>query len=124
MGSRALNRAVGIADADLRDAHYSERQRLIAGEARISRLVLDASPDGRVERGIWQITEGVMSDVEYDEASVVISGRAMIEFEDGATIEIGPGDFLVLEAGARTVWTIHETVRKAYQVTYEPSEVG
>ena len=48
---------------------------------------------------------------------VVVSGRATIEFEDGASIDVGPGDVCVLEEGARTVWTVHETLRKAYQIT-------
>jgi EutQ-like cupin domain len=41
-----------------------------------------------------------------------------VEFEDGPTIEIGPGDVGLLEDGASTIWRVHETIRKAYQITY------
>jgi hypothetical protein len=47
-------------------------------------LVLDASPEGRVTRGVWQITPGVVADVEADEFFVVG----------------------VLHAGDRAVWRI------------------
>jgi uncharacterized protein len=73
--------------------------------------------DDVVERGVWEITPGVVTDVEADELFVVVAGRATIEVEDGPTLEVGPGDAVVLEAGARTRWTVHETLRKVYQVT-------
>jgi hypothetical protein len=46
--------------------------------------LLDASPEGRVTRGVWQITPGVVADVEADEFFVVG----------------------VLHAGDRAVWRI------------------
>jgi uncharacterized cupin superfamily protein len=73
--------------------------------------------DDVVERGIWQITPGTVTDVEADEMFVVISGRATISVDGGATFDVGPGDVCVLEAGARTTWTVHETLRKVYQIT-------
>jgi uncharacterized protein len=64
--------------------------------------------------GIWQHTAGVSTDVEVDEIFVVLSGRATIEVASGPTIEVGPGDVGVLEAGAETTWTVHEDLRKVY----------
>lgn len=64
--------------------------------------------------GIWQHTTGVSTDVEVDEIFVVLSGRATIEVADGPTLEVGPGDVGVLEAGAETTWTVHENLRKIY----------
>ena len=64
--------------------------------------------------GIWQHTAGVSTDVEVDEIFVVLSGRATIEVAGGPTLEVGPGDVGVLEAGAETTWTIHEDLRKIY----------
>ncbi len=90
---------------------------VVSGDPQTSDLVLHESADGRVVRGIWQCTEGVVRDVEADEVFVVVSGRATIEIEGGPTLEVGPGDVCVLEEGARTVWTIHETLRKTYQIT-------
>ena len=64
--------------------------------------------------GIWQHTAGVSTDVEVDEIFVVLSGRATIAVADGPTLEVGPGDVGVLEAGAETTWTVHEDLRKIY----------
>jgi hypothetical protein len=64
--------------------------------------------------GIWQHTAGVSTDVEVDEIFVVLTGRATIEVAGGPTLEVGPGDVGVLEAGAETTWTVHEDLRKIY----------
>lgn len=63
------------------------------------------------------ITPGVVTDVEADELFVVLSGRATIEVEGGPTLVVGPGDVAVLPEGAVTRWTVHETLRKVYQIT-------
>ncbi len=64
--------------------------------------------------GIWQHTAGVSTDVEVVEIFVVLGGRATIEVAGGPTLQVGPGDVGVLEAGAETTWTIHEDLRKIY----------
>lgn len=69
---------------------------------------------GDAHYGIWEITPGVSTDVESDEVFVVLSGRARIDFADGSSIEVGPGDLVRLHAGDRTVWTVSETLRKVY----------
>ena len=63
------------------------------------------------------ITEGTVTDVEQDELFVVLEGRATIEIDGGPTLEVGPGDVCVLERGARTTWTVHEALRKVFQIT-------
>jgi uncharacterized cupin superfamily protein len=70
-----------------------------------------------VEHGIWQITPGVATDVEVDEVFVVVSGRATVEVEGGPTLELAPGTVGTLRAGDRTVWRVHETLRKVYVAT-------
>ncbi len=70
---------------------------------------------GGHEVGVWEMTPGAMSDVEADELFVVIAGRATVEFvETGTWMLLGPGDVVQLRAGARTVWTVTETLRKVY----------
>jgi uncharacterized cupin superfamily protein len=70
--------------------------------------------EGR-EYGVWEMTPGAMSDVEVDELFIVIAGHAVVELEsDGTRIELSPGSVGRLAAGARTVWTVTETLRKIY----------
>lgn len=90
---------------------------IVEGDPQVSGLSLDTSADGKVKRGIWQHTVGVSRDTEGDELFVVLTGRATIEVEDGPTLEVGPGDVGLLHAGDRTIWRIHEDLRKIYQST-------
>lgn len=69
---------------------------------------------GDASYGIWEITPGVSTDVESEELFVVVSGRARIDFGDGSSIDVGPGDLVRLHAGEQTVWTVSETLRKVY----------
>jgi uncharacterized cupin superfamily protein len=97
---------------------------VLDGRPEVHELALDSATHGGVtiERGIWQITPGTVRDVEVDELFVVVSGRATVEIADGPTLELAPGVLGVLRAGDRTVWRIHETLRKVYQATF-PAEV-
>jgi len=72
------------------------------------------------EAGVWVHTVGASTDVEVDEAFVVLEGRATIATEGEGSIDVGPGDAVLLEAGARTTWTVHEPLRKFY-VTVPPT---
>lgn len=73
---------------------------------------------GGLDVGVWEMTPGVMRDVESDEVFVVLSGAAVVEFADGtAPLTIGPGDVVRLAAGAETVWTVTDTLRKVYLTT-------
>lgn len=116
MQARDTPFTVAPADVEL-EPWPLEPEQVVQGDPQVSGVVLHESADGRVERGIWQHTPGVSRDVESDELFVVVSGRATIEVEDGPVLEVGPGDAAVLRAGDRTVWTVHETLRKVYQVT-------
>ncbi|MFA9432530.1 cupin domain-containing protein [Egicoccus sp. AB-alg2] len=111
-----MSQAVHVAEIALEPDSLAPEQ-VVAGDPQVRARVLHTSADGRVERGVWEITPGVVTDVEADELFVVVAGRATIEIEGGDTLEVGPGDAVVLEEGARTRWTVHETLRKVYQVT-------
>jgi uncharacterized cupin superfamily protein len=70
---------------------------------------------GGLEVGVWEMTPGMMSDVESDEVFVVLSGSATVEFADESeTLHVQTGDVVRLAAGANTVWTVTETIRKVY----------
>ena len=107
-----------VSAADLRlDPSPLDPAQIVSGTPETADLVLWESADGRVTRGVWEITPGVVTDVELDEVFVVLSGRATIEIEGAQTVEATPGDVVILGEGARTTWTVHETLRKVYQVT-------
>lgn len=68
-----------------------------------------------LEVGVWEMAPGTATDVEADEVFVVIAGRAVVDFpEIGRRLDLGVGDVVRLTAGDRTVWTVHETLRKVY----------
>jgi len=110
--------AVSAADLTLEPTLLDPAQ-IVSGTPETAELVLWESADGRITRGVWQITPGVVTDVELDELFVVVSGRATIEIEGADPIEAEPGSVVILGEGAKTRWTIHETLRKVYQVTYD-----
>lgn len=66
--------------------------------------------------GVWEMTPGAMTDTEAEEVFVVLAGSATVEFTEPALppIELRPGSVVRLTEGMRTVWTVHETLRKAY----------
>jgi uncharacterized cupin superfamily protein len=86
--------------------------------------VLDGSPlagyvvlgefEGR-EYGVWEMTPGAASDVENSELFVVLAGAGTVEFIDTeTTVELVPGSVMTLEAGARTIWTVTQSLRKVW----------
>ncbi|MEU7898999.1 cupin domain-containing protein [Nonomuraea sp. NPDC049152] len=101
-------RVMHVADVQL-DPDPLDPAQIVSGTPATSVAELDEG------RGIWEITPGVVTDVERDEIFVVLSGRASIAVEGGETVEVGPGDVCLLPEGAKTTWTVHETLRKVYQ---------
>jgi uncharacterized cupin superfamily protein len=70
---------------------------------------------GGLQAGVWEMTPGVMRDVEADELFVVLAGAASVEFDDGSpTLTLGAGDVVRMKQGAKTLWTVTETLRKLY----------
>ncbi len=106
-------RAAALSDAELA-AVPLDPQQVVAGAPEVRVLPLHEAE--QLEVGVWQHSEGVSTDVEADELFVVLSGRATVEVDGGPTLEVAPGDVGLLPAGARTTWTVHETLRKVYVV--------
>lgn len=104
-------RAAALPDTELVPAPLDAEQ-VVAGSPEVRVLPLHEAED--LEVGVWQHGAGVSTDVEADELFVVLSGRATVEVDGGPTLEVGPGDVGLLTAGARTTWTVHETLRKVY----------
>ena len=70
------------------------------------------------EFGVWEMTPGAMSDVEDDEFFVVIAGAGSVEFlDDEVVVQLVPGSVMTLAAGARTIWTVTQTLRRVWMAT-------
>lgn len=87
---------------------------VVAGSPRTRLEALISAGD--LEIGIWEITSGIVRDIESDEVFVVLSGRGRVEFDDGSSLPLSEGTVVRLCAGERTTWTIYETLRKVYIV--------
>lgn len=73
-----------------------------------------------IEIGIWEITPGVVVDIEADEVLVVLEGLAEVAFDDGSVLLLQPGVVARLRAGDRTTWTVRRTLRKVF-VLFPPA---
>lgn len=86
-----------------------------AGDGNTTTGAVSVDDFAGLDVGVWEMSVGVMTDVEADELFVVLSGSATVEFaDDSPTISIGAGDLVRLAPGAKTVWTVTETLRKVY----------
>lgn len=67
------------------------------------------------EYGVWEMSEGAMSDTEADEIFVVLAGEATVLFVDtGIEWSLREGSVGRFTAGQRTVWTVTRRLRKVY----------
>lgn len=112
MSKRLLQADVGAVDLQVDDLDPSD---IVDGEPGMSSAEL-ARLNGS-DIGIWQLTEGQVTDTEVDEVFIVLSGRGQVTFEDGTVLDLQSGTAVRLFAGERTTWTITETLRKIYVVS-------
>ncbi len=102
---------VRVADAEL-VPNRSEGDTVLAGHPVTSNVVLTSQHN--VRYGIWQITPGKSVQIAPTGMFVVLSGRATVAVDGGPTLDIGPGDVCIWDGGERTIWTVHETLRKVW----------
>ena len=94
------------------DVPLEPAEEVVSGTPTVGVVELGGFKD--VELGIWEITPGVVRDVEADEVFVVLEGEGTVRFEDGSEIELAPGSVVRLHEGERTEWTIRTRLRKVY----------
>lgn len=85
---------------------------VVSGDPQVSSITLYRDETG--EAGLWQITPGEVTDVEVEESFLVIHGRAIIEYSDGRTFTVGPGDTHRFTGGEQTNWKVESTLLKAW----------
>jgi uncharacterized cupin superfamily protein len=66
----------------------------------------------------WEIWEcdGPKYQYSYDRrvSLFVHHGKAQLNFDNGDTVDLIPGDFLTIEPGASAIWVISEPIRNSY----------
>ena len=92
---------------------------IVEGSPEVFSSILSTSADGKILRGIWKCTVGVVTDIEEDEMFTIIEGRAKVEVEGGPVMELSPGTVGFFTKGARTTWTIYEDILKTFQITLQ-----
>ncbi len=103
-------------DRDLDD--WGPRVGADRGAPRTSGRILHEA-DG-VQVGVWACTPGSWELVDRPDTETIrfLQGRARLtNADDGSTVELGPGDVLVLPKGWSGRWEILETVRKFYVIS-------
>jgi len=105
---------ISVAAASLKPDVIASKD-IISGSPRAGDLVFSKSEDGRETRGIWSCTPGSFHwTFDTDETAIILQGAVAVRLEDGTALELKPGDLACFSRGAKTVWTVHETLRKVY----------
>jgi len=109
--------ALTIEDAELvRDDGFPGQ--VVEGHPDMSTLLVWESTDKTQIRGIWEVQPGTFTwRFDVDEFFVVLSGHATIEVQEGETLTLQPGSLAVFKPGDRTIWTVHETLRKGFHMS-------
>ncbi|TGN65770.1 DUF861 domain-containing protein [Nocardioides eburneiflavus] len=66
---------------------------------------------GETNTSVWEVTEGVVADIENDECLIVLAGAGVLRFENGEEITLKSGVCVRLRAGDRTEWTLRTPLR-------------
>ena len=87
-----------------------------SGEPRMSGRILFSTADDSVEVGIWACTPGGWSIADRPDTETVriLAGLARLTDAGGQSVDLRPGDVLVLPKGWSGRWDILEPVRKLY----------
>lgn len=66
---------------------------------------------GGVRVSAWEVTTGVVADLEHDEYLLVLSGAGTLRLEGGPAVPLARHTLVRLGEGERTEWTVTETLR-------------
>ncbi len=87
--------------------------KVIAGNPRVG--IAELGTLGGLGIGVWELSPSVSTDIEVDEFFIVLSGEAVVDFDDGSPpLHLSAGTVGRLSAGSATRWTVTQTLRKIY----------
>ncbi|WP_297368425.1 cupin domain-containing protein [Acidocella sp.] len=91
--------------------------KLVAGQPQTRTTMLYANEAERLYVGEWEATPGKwrISYTEW-ESMQILEGRCIIEGDDGARLEAGPGDRFVIEPGFTGTWEVVSQMRKSWVI--------
>lgn len=87
---------------------------IVSGEPEAHWAVMWQSEDRQLFNGVWHCTPGSFYLDNNDETVCLIEGRATVTPAGGEPVILNAGDTAFLPEGARSLWEIHETVRKSF----------
>jgi uncharacterized protein len=102
-----------VVSADLQPAPIPAED-IVSGDPKARWAVMWQSDDGRLFNGVWHCTPGAFYLDNADETVCLIEGRATVTPEGGDPVDLKAGDTAFLPEGSRSLWDIHETVRKSF----------
>jgi uncharacterized cupin superfamily protein len=104
--------------ADTRVGEFTRKATSFEGEQEEASVALFTSPDGRVEIGVWECTEGrfTADRSASSEFCHFISGKIEMTHADGRKVQLGAGDAIALPLGWKGEWRVIERVRKLYVI--------
>jgi uncharacterized cupin superfamily protein len=77
--------------------------------------------DEAVQAGLWKpgAVAGKVIEIELvaDETLLVLNGSGQLQVDSGPTLELGPGDMVSLQKGARTKWVVDEAFTEFWVYT-------
>lgn len=98
---------------------FPKPERLVRGNPQRSTWNVYSNASGEVHAGVWDCQVGAwriaMGETE-DELFTVLHGRCRLVADDGASVECGPGESLLIPAGFVGVFEVLEAMRKHYMI--------
>jgi uncharacterized cupin superfamily protein len=87
-------------------------------EAKVHWLRSSTHGEGQLMTGIFTV-EPCRVDYEFigDESLHLLAGRVTVEMEGGGTVSLKPGDIASFPKGAKSVWHIHESMKKFFVIS-------
>jgi uncharacterized cupin superfamily protein len=92
-------------------------EKVIAGQPQTRTTMLYANEGQKLYVGEWEATIGKwrLSYAEWEYIEI-IEGTCIVEGDDGARIEAGPGERFVIEPGFTGTWEVLSPLRKSWVI--------